>query len=250
MDRFRQANAMFEAALALRAKGMECRVLAWSRQSDAQDGLFDVAGDPRPVLYALKNALGKVTVSATGTSHLYHPYEEFEEEITLFAASPDEKPAAVQVQLYSWCGKEIATRVFPVCIKEPVQILGNLRARLPWNDLRGLMLRMQCIRDGRILAVNHAYYACADEQGNKIPFPRADLTECMPGEICNVSDAIAMGVTILCEDKIMLCHGAMLPQERIMLATNGSVVVKYGNLVTKGGKKCVEQRLLRGVFAN
>ena len=245
-----QAQRLQDAVLVRRVCAEPIAVLAWCRQRDAQDGLFDAEGRPRMALFAMRNALGRIVMCAKGQRRIYHPYEEFCEEILLLCAEPDQKPAAVQVQLYAWSGREIVCRVFPFCMKERVQSLGVLRARLPMEPLQGLMLRMQCIRDGKILAVHHVYYSCADENNVRIPFPEADLAECVDGELCNVSDAIAMGVTIRCGEKTLLNYGAILPQERISIAYNGDVMIKYGNTVKKGGKECAKQRFLRGVCAH
>ena len=201
-------------------------------------------------MYAVRNALGKLVMCTGGTPGVYRPYEEFSEEIMLLCAVPDHKPAVVQVQLFAWNGREIASRVFPLCIKESVQSLGRFQARLPMNDLKGLMLRMQCIRNGRILAVDHIWIACAEETGERIAYPETDITECADGELCNAGNAVAMGVCITCDGEPLLNYGAMLPQERIAIAHRGEIMVKYGNAIGKGGKERVKQRILRGVFAD
>lgn len=247
---FQQAQRLSEAVLAHRTEGKICEILALSRQRDAQDGLFDAEGRPRMALYALKNALSKIVMWVAGEKRVYKPYEEFCEEIHLLCTSPDRKPAAVQAQLYTWSGREVACRVIPFCLKESVQSLGEIKARLPLENMQGLVLRMQCIRDGRILAVNHVYFSCADESGNRLPLPEADLTECGGNMLCNAGDTAAVGVTILCEEKVLLSHSIVLPQEHITLANCSKTVVKYGNAVMKGGKNSVKQRVLRGVFAD
>ena len=94
---------------------------------------------------------------------------------------------------------------------------------------------------------------CEDEDGNRIPFPEADITECTSGgvtELYNASDAIAMGVTVRSKEKVWLCFGAMLPNERIVLAQEQDIMLQYLNAVTKGGKARVAQRILRGVFGD
>ena len=98
--------------------------------------------------------------------------------------------------------------------------------------------------------MNHVYYSCLDENGERIPFPEADLTEYTESdvrELCNVSDAVAMGVTVCSDEKVLLRHAAMLPQERITLAPGANIMVQYGNAVKKGGKSIVAQRVLRCV---
>ncbi len=250
-EAFLQAQKLCRAAAILRAEGRLIHLLAWGRQMDAQDGLFDGEGKPRTALYALRNVLGRVSVFTRGDRKLYYPYAEFAADVILCAKEADGGAAEVRAQLFLWNGTEVASRSFTASLHSAAQEVGVLRAQLPWECRDGLVLRLQCWRGGILVAQNHAYYACVDENGEKRPFPLADVTEGIEGGtrvLYNASHAVAAGVTVLCGGKALLRHGALLPLERIELAWKGEVVVKYGNPIEKGGAAVVSQRILRGVF--
>ena len=168
----------------------------------------------------------------------------------VIAEQPDGRAMTVRAQLYAWDGTELADRSFPVYMGKRVKEAGLLRARLPWSGAKGLVLRMQVMQEGRLVAVNHACYACLDENGERVPFPKADLNESESDgirELWNASDAIAVGVCVSSGEKVLLHNSAMLPGERIALAHDAQIMVQYGNAIKKGGKAIAAQRVLRRV---
>lgn len=248
---FAQAQKLCRAVARLRAEGKPVHMLALGRQRDAQDGLFGPEGQPRCALFALRGVMGRVSLFVPGPWPVCYPYADFSAPVQLFVREPNGAAAVVCVLLYLWDGTPLAERSFAVSLAQPVQTVGPLEVRLPWNLNGGLMLRVQCWRGGVLVAQNHAYYPCAGEDGKKQPFPLADVTEGIEGGArvaYNASDAVAAGVTVACGGKILLRHGALLPQERIELARRGEVVVKYGNPIEKGGASIVSHRVLRGIF--
>lgn len=248
-----QAEKMSCAAAALRRAGRAVHVLAYGRQRDAQDGLFDAQGEPRAALYALKNVLGRVAVACSGEQKVYYPYAQFSADVQVFVKNPDNGAAIVKAALYLWSGVEVATRSFTVSLADTAQTAGVFAVQLPWECRDGLVLRMQCWRGNVLVAQSHAYYACTDENGTKKEFPLADVTEgveCEGRVLYNASNAVAMGVTVLENGEAILRHGALLPMERVVLAQSGDLVVNYGNPIEKGGADVVSQRILRGVFDN
>lgn len=250
---FAQAQKMCCAVAALRRAGRAIHVLAYGRQHDVQDGLFDAQGNPRAALYALKNMLGRVAVACSGEQKVYYPYAQFSADVQVFDKAPDKGAVIVKAALYLWSGVEVAARSFTVSLASAAQTAGVFQVQLPWECRDGLVLRMQCWRGNVLVAQSHAYYACTDENGTKKEFPLADVTEgveCEGRVLYNASSAVAMGVTVLENGEATLRHGALLPMERVMLAQSGDVVVNYGNPIEKGGAQVVSQRILRGVFDN
>lgn len=245
------AEKLREATLRTRIAGRQVHVLALGRQRDAQDGLFDGAGKPRQALYALKDALGRIAMCALTERVVYYPFAQFCARILLLCDVPDGEAAVVRAQLTLWDGTEVVSRSFAVCADRQAVEAGELRAQLPWARLEGLVLRLQCWKGGRLAAQSHAWYPCAGENGGVQAYPRAELmirqTEGARA-LCNVCGQAAVGVTVLQEGKPLLSWGALLPGERVELAPEGEIVVKYGNPIRKGGATDAEQRILRGVF--
>ena len=247
------AEKLREAVLRTRIAGRQVQVLALGRQRDAQDGLFDASGRPRQALFALKDALGRIAVCAMTERRIYYPFAQFCARILLLCDEPDGEAAVVRAMLTLWDGTEVASRSFAVCADRRVTEAGVLRAQLPWARLDGLALRLQCWKGGRLAAQSHAWYPCAGENGGALDYPRAELeTQETDGVrmLCNEGEAAAVGVTVLQSGKPVLCWGVLLPGERVELAREGDVVVKYGNPIRKGGGCSAEQRILRGVFSD
>lgn len=250
-EQLAHAEKLREAVLRTRVAGRQVQVLALGRQRDAQDGLFDAEGEPRQALYALKNALGRIAVCALTERRVYYPFAQFSARILLLCDAPDGEAAVVRAQLTLWDGTEVASRSFALCADRRVTEAGQLRAQLPWARLDGLVLRLQCWKRGRLAAQSHSWYPCAGENGGALAYPKAELAmREVDGKraLCNEGDAAAVGVTVLQDGKPLLCWGALLPGERVELAPEGDIVVKYGNPIRKGGGSSAEQRILRGIF--
>lgn len=245
-----QAQKLQEAMLCARSAGLPVHVLAWGRQADAQDGLFDAQGEPRQALYAAKGALGRVAVWGRPACRMASPCAEFRASIHLLCADAEEQPAVIRAQLCLWNGAEVVSRSFAVRTGKHAMQAGELCAQLPWACTDGLVLRLQCWTGGRLVAQSHAYVPCTGERGRAKPFPSAEVLVEEDGALCNVSQSVAMGVTVHSGEKTLLKFGALLPGERIELAQGQQIVVKYGNPVKKDGALHAAQRILRGVLSH
>ena len=246
-DQLMQAIRLCHAVSRLRAENRTFSLLALTRQKDAPDGLFDAKGRPHLALNALYGVLGRIAVLAVGQEKLCYPGGTFETEIYVCSASPDGGAAVIDAQFYLWDGTLAARHSYPVSLNQPSVCAGKLKTQLPWGCCEGLVLRLQCWRGGVLAAQNHCVYAFADENGKRRPFPLADLTEGEEGGVrvlYNASAGAAVGVTVRADGKYLLRGGALLPQERLVLAQDAAVVVEYGNPVERGGASIVSQRIL------
>ena len=246
-DQLLQAVRLCNAVSRLRAENRTFSLLALTRQKDAPDGLFDAKGKPHLALHALYGVLSRIAVLSVGQEKLCYPGGAFEVDIYACTAVPDEGAAVIDAQLYLWDGTLAARHSYPVSLNRPSVYAGRLKTQLPWGCCEGLMLRLQCWRSGVLAAQNHCFYAFADENGKRRSFPLVDLTEGEEGGVrvlYNASAGAAVCVTVRADGKYLLRGGALLPQERLVLAQDAAVVVEYGNPVERGGASIVSQRIL------